>query len=54
MSICIIGCGAMGGAILSGCLSKGLWKKEEVFLKEHSIEAGRKKAELYEIGRAHV
>lgn len=47
MSICIIGCGAMGGAILSGCLSKGFWKKEEVFLKEHSIEAGRKKAELY-------
>lgn len=29
----MIGCGAMGGAILSGCLSKGLWTKEEVYIK---------------------
>ena len=30
--IMMIGCGAMGGAILSGCLSKGLWTKEEVYI----------------------
>ena len=47
MKVYIIGCGAMGGAILSGCLAEGIWKKEEVFLKEHSIEASRQKAELY-------
>lgn len=42
--ILLIGCGAMGGAILSGCLAKGLWKKEEVFLKEHSLEASEEKS----------
>ena len=41
--ILIIGCGAMGGAILSGCLAKGLWKKEEVFVKEHSLAASEEK-----------
>lgn len=45
--ILLIGCGAMGGAILSGCLSKGLWKKEEVYLKEHSLEASKEKAARY-------
>ncbi len=45
--ILIIGCGAMGGAILSGCLAKGLWKKEEVYLKEHSPEASHEKAAQY-------
>lgn len=45
--IFLCGCGAMGGAILSGCLASGLWKKEEVVLKEHSPEAGREKAALY-------
>lgn len=45
--ILIIGCGAMGGAILSGCLAKQLWKKEEVFLKEHSLEASKEKAAKY-------
>lgn len=43
--ILIIGLGAMGGAILSGCIEKGLWKKEEVYIKEHSEEATVKKAE---------
>lgn len=45
--ILLIGCGAMGGAILSGCLAKGLWKKEEVFLKEHSLAASQEKASRY-------
>ena len=45
--ILIIGCGAMGGAILSGCLAKGLWKKEEVFVKEHSLAASEEKAARY-------
>lgn len=45
--IVIIGCGAMGGAILSGCLAKGVWKKEEVFLKEHSLSASKEKAARY-------
>ena len=45
--ILIFGCGAMGGAILSGCLAKGLWKKEEIYVKEHSEEASREKAARY-------
>lgn len=45
--ILIIGCGAMGGAILSGCLARGLWKKDHVYVKEHSEEASRKKADRY-------
>ena len=45
--ILIFGCGAMGGAILSGCLAKGLWKKEEIYVKEHSEEASREKASCY-------
>lgn len=45
--ILIIGCGAMGGAILSGCLAKGLWKKENVYVKGHSEEASREKAARY-------
>ena len=45
--ILIFGCGAMGGAILSGCLAKGLWKKEEIYVKEHSEEASREKASRY-------
>lgn len=47
MKILICGCGAMGGAILSRCLAKGMWKKEEVFLKEHSSEASEEKAAAY-------
>ena len=45
--ILIIGCGAMGGAILSGCLAKGLWNKEDVYVKEHSEEASKAKAARY-------
>lgn len=50
--IVLIGCGAMGGAILSGCLKKGVWKKGEVFLKEHSPEAGAEKAARYGVQTA--
>ena len=45
--VLIIGCGAMGGAILSGCLAGGVWRKEEVVLREHSAEAGQAKAARY-------
>lgn len=27
--VIIIGCGAMGGAILSGCLAHDIWKKKK-------------------------
>ncbi len=47
--IMIIGCGAMGGAILSGCLAKGVWKKEEVLVKEHTSALSKEKAEQYGI-----
>ena len=46
-SVLIIGCGAMGGAILSGCLARGVWQKEEVLLKEHDEAASREKAARY-------
>lgn len=45
--IVIAGCGAMGGAILSGCLAKGLWRREEVFLKESTAASAEKKAAAY-------
>jgi pyrroline-5-carboxylate reductase len=45
--VMIVGAGAMGGAILRGCLSRGLWKKADVILKEHNEESGRRKAEQY-------
>lgn len=45
--IVIVGCGAMGGAILSGCLSGHVWQPDNVILKEHSPEAGKEKAALY-------
>lgn len=45
--ILIFGCGAMGGAILSGCLAKGLWSKDQIYVKEHSEEASREKAARY-------
>ena len=41
--ILIFGCGAMGGAILSGCLAKGLWSKDEIYVKEHSEETSGKR-----------
>mgnify|MGYP000629917559 CR=1 FL=1 len=44
--IMMIGCGAMGGAILSGCLSKGLWTKEEVYIKASTekVDGGKGRA----------
>lgn len=45
--ILIVGCGAMGGAILSGCLARGVWQKEQVLLKEHNDAAGAEKAARY-------
>jgi len=45
--ILIFGAGAMGGAILSGCLAKGVWRKDEVFLREHNEAATKEKAALY-------
>lgn len=45
--IVIVGCGAMGGAILSGCLAKGVWNAADVVLKEHSVAAGKEKAAAY-------
>lgn len=50
--IVLIGCGAMGGAILSGCLKKEVWKPEEVFLKEHSPAASEEKAAQYGVQAA--
>lgn len=52
--IMMIGCGAMGGAILSGCLSKGLWTKEEVCIKAHTEESTLEKAEQYGVSAASV
>ena len=45
--VIIIGCGAMGGAILSGCLAHDIWKKEEVSVREHSEDASAAKAKQY-------
>ena len=52
--IMIIGCGAMGGAILSGCLSKGLWKKEEVCVKAHTEKSTMEKAAQYGVSVASL
>lgn len=45
--IVMIGCGAMGSAILSGCLAKGLWKKEEVIIKGRTGESSEEKARAF-------
>ncbi len=50
--IMIIGCGAMGSAILSGCLKKGLWKKEEVSVLEHTPEKSAEKAKAFGVSAA--
>lgn len=42
--IVLIGCGTMGGAILSGCLAGGIWKKEEVAIKGRTRESSEEKA----------
>ncbi len=45
--ILVVGAGAMGGAILSGCLSKGLWRKEDVYIKEFTPALSAQKAAEY-------
>lgn len=45
--VLVIGCGAMGGAILSGCLAKGLWPKEGVWIKAHTREHSKEKAAAF-------
>ncbi len=45
--ILMVGAGAMGGAILSGCLAKGLWKREDVFIKEHTQALSAEKAAAF-------
>lgn len=50
--IMIIGCGAMGGAILSGCLAQGLWQKEDICIKEHTEALSREKADRYGVSPA--
>ena len=45
--ILVVGCGAMGGAILSGCLAKGLWRKEDVYIKEFTPALSAQKAAEY-------
>lgn len=45
--IVLIGCGAMGGAILSGCLAGGVWKKEEVVIKGRTRESSEEKARAF-------
>ena len=52
--IMMIGCGAMGGAILSGCLSKGLWTKEEVYIKASTEKSTVEKAERYGVSAASL
>ena len=52
--IMMIGCGAMGGAILSGCLSKGLWTKEEVYVKASTEKSTVEKAERYGVSAASL
>ena len=52
--IMMIGCGVMGGAILSGCLSKGLWTKEEVYIKASTEKSTVEKAERYGVSAASL
>lgn len=47
--IVIIGLGAMGGAILGGALSHGVWQRESIYAKEHSKEATEEKAKAFGI-----
>ncbi len=45
--ILLVGCGQMGGAILTGCLAKGLWRKEDVYIKEFTPALSAQKAAEY-------
>lgn len=45
--VLIIGCGSMGSAVLSGCLKAGIWKKEQVTIKDRDSRKAQKKAAGY-------
>ncbi|MDU1772384.1 MAG: NAD(P)-binding domain-containing protein, partial [Dialister micraerophilus] len=47
MNVIIVGCGAMGGAVLSGCLEKGIWKRREVKILSKNEKSSKEKAEKY-------
>lgn len=47
MKVIIVGCGAMGSAVLSGCLEKGIWKKNEVKILSKNEKSSREKATKY-------
>ena len=38
MKVLLIGAGAMGGAILRGCLDHQVWKKEDVLMYTDIVE----------------
>ena len=42
MKVLLIGAGAMGGAILRGCLDHQVWKKEDVLIKGRTAESSRR------------
>lgn len=52
--IVVIGAGAMGGAIISGCLSHGLWDKENVYIKSRNLESSKAKAEKFGVKAAET
>lgn len=45
--VLIIGCGSMGSAVLSGCLKAGVWKKEQITIKDRDPQNAKNKAESY-------
>ena len=47
MRVLLIGAGAMGGAILRGCLDHQVWKKEDVLIKGRTAESSRRDADAY-------
>ena len=47
MKVLLIGAGAMGGAILRGCLDHQVWKKEDVLIKGRTAESSRRDAAAY-------
>ena len=52
--ILIFGAGAMGGAIISGCLAKGVWNAADVFVVEHNEAATKEKAATYGIREGQI
>lgn len=49
MKVIIVGCGAMGSAVLSGCLKKGIWKKNEVKILSKNEKSSKEKAKKYDV-----